>query len=238
MPPLRFQCVKLCGCKIFRKLTSTDRHARPEPLHHSMKISVRHLICIALCAFRSTEGLLSQSPSLLIRSHQFRHSSQLQQPSQSKSCCSRTTSFGRGGAVDGSLLMLLATQRGDDAPTVSEDTAAQPPRLVYALLWVSLVVYAFGIAPGGSPEAAAIDTTIIAKMISTPYDGTMNPIFVAIFNALGIVPAVLASLLLPGSGRLRESEGPSQRLPALPFIIGSFALGFFGVGEGKCLRLG
>jgi hypothetical protein len=127
--------------------------------------------------------------------------------------------------------MLLATQRGDDAPTVSEDTAAQPPRLVYALLWVSLVVYAFGIAPGGSLEAAAIDSTIIAKMISTPYDGTMNPIFVAIFNALGIVPAVLASLLLPGSGRLRESEGPSQRLPALPFIIGSFALGFFGVGE-------
>jgi hypothetical protein len=134
--------------------------------------------------------------------------------------------------------MLLATQREDDASTVSEETAAQPPRLVYALLWVSLLVYAFGIAPGGSPEAAAIDSTIIAKMISTPYDGTMNPIFVAIFNALGIVPAVLASLLLPGSGRLRESEGPSQRLPALPFIIGSFALGFFGVGEGKCLRLG
>lgn len=219
---------------MFRKLTSTGRHARLEPLHHSMKISAWHLICIALCVLRSTEGLLSQSPSLLIRKHQFRHGL-LQQPSiQSKSCWSRTTtsSFGRGGAVDASP-RLLATKRGDDdASTVLEETAAQPPRLAYALLWVSLLVYAFGIAPGGSPEAAAIDSTIIAKMISTPYDGTMNPIFVAIFNALGIVPAVLASLLLPGSGRLRRSEDPSQRLPALPFVIGSFALGFFGVGEG------
>ena len=190
------------------------------------------VIGIALCVLRSTEGLLlSQSPSLLIRRNHFRHAL-LKQPSQSNSCFSRTTSsFGRGGAVDGSL--LLATQRDDDASTVPEGTAAQPPRLAYALLWVSLLVYAFGIAPGGSPEAAAIDSTIIAKMISTPYDGTMNPIFVAIFNALGIVPAVLASLLLPGSGRLQGSNGPSQRLPALPFVIGSFALGFFGVGEGE-----
>jgi len=135
--------------------------------------------------------------------------------------------------VGADLSLQLSTGRGDDTPTVLEGAEIKPPRLAYALLWVSFVVYAFVIAPGGSPEAAAIDGTIIAKMISTPYDGTINPIFVAIFNSLGIVPAVLASLLLPGSGRLRQSEGggPSQRLPALPFVIGSFALGFFGVGK-------
>ena len=102
------------------------------------------------------------------------------------------------------------------------ENRSEPPRIPYLILWLGLVIYAFGFAPGGSPEAAAIDSEIIAKMISTPYDGTSNPLFVAIFNYLGIVPAVYASLLLPGS--------KSQSVPALPFVVSSFALGFFGVG--------
>ena len=51
---------------------------------------------------------------------------------------------------------------------------------------------------GGSPEITALDNELITKMIQTPFDGTTNPIFVALFNSLGIIPAVYASLLLPG----------------------------------------
>ena len=60
-------------------------------------------------------------------------------------------------------------------------------------------------------------------MISTPFDGTTNPIFVALFNYLGILPAINTCLLLPGS----KDQKP---LPAIPFIVSSFALGFFGIG--------
>ena len=121
----------------------------------------------------------------------------------------------------------LIYQRAVIVPKLSEkdfniETRSEPPRLEYFLVWIGLLVYAFGIAPGGSPEAAKIDASLIEKLILTPYDGTTNPILVAIFNFLGILPAVYASLLLPGSKK--------QPILALPFVLGSFGLGFFGVG--------
>jgi hypothetical protein len=103
-----------------------------------------------------------------------------------------------------------------------------PPRLAYAAAWVGLTTYAFGFSPGGSPEAAAIDSELIAKMISTPFDGSVSPIFVALFNSLGIIPVIYSSLLLPGS----KNQSP----PAAPFLVASFALGFFGLGPYLALR--
>lgn len=103
-----------------------------------------------------------------------------------------------------------------------------PKRLIYTILWLGLVVYAFGIAPGGNIEAAAKDTQLITTILSTPFDGSVSPLFVAVFNALGILPAVFASLLLPG--------GKGQRVPAFPFVFSSFFLGFFGIGPYLFLR--
>ncbi len=65
-------------------------------------------------------------------------------------------------------------------------------------------------------------------MISTPFDGSITPIFVAIFNLLGVYPLIYASLLLSGS--------KGQRIPALPFVVSSMALGFFGIGPYLGLR--
>lgn len=104
----------------------------------------------------------------------------------------------------------------------SSEVLNQPPRIIYASLWIGLLAYTYFLSPGGSIEASSIDTELIMKMISTPFDGVVNPIFVVLFNALGIIPAILASLLLPGSA--------NQKVPALPFVISSFALGFFGIG--------
>ena len=131
----------------------------------------------------------------------------------------------------GRVPALLSSKTEVVTPSVIESGETAPPRLAYATLWVGLLVYAFGFAPGGSEAAGALDAELIKLMIQTPYDATntISPVFGAIFNALGILPAIYASLLLPG-GKL------SQKLPALPFVVSSFALGFFGVGPYLGLR--
>ncbi len=73
-----------------------------------------------------------------------------------------------------------------------------------------------------------MDLELIKKMVSTPFDGQGNALFTGIFNALGVLPAVYASLLLPGS--------KGQKIPALPFVLGSFVGGFFFIGPYLFLR--
>jgi hypothetical protein len=70
---------------------------------------------------------------------------------------------------------------------------------------------------------------MIQTIIQTPNDGTVTPVFSALFNSLGILPAVYASLLLPGANS-------KQKIPGLLFVISSFALGFFGVAPYLALR--
>lgn len=101
------------------------------------------------------------------------------------------------------------------------DFIITPKRATYAALLVGLFSYAGLLAPGSSPESTAYDTDLIKTILATPFDGTVSPIFVFIFNALGIIPAVLASLLLSGS--------KNQRIPAAPFVFGSFVVGYFAV---------
>lgn len=79
-----------------------------------------------------------------------------------------------------------------------------------------------------------------------PEDGVaVNQVFAALFNAMGVMPALYAALLIPagrsGGGRGRGGKGGGgengggefafpPRLPAFPFVAGSFALGFFALG--------
>ena len=114
-------------------------------------------------------------------------------------------------------------------PSTGSGNELSPMKVAYGATWLALTTYAFGFSPGGSTEAAAQDSELIAKMVSTPFDGSVSPLFVALFNALGIVPTIYAALLLPGS----KDQKP---LPTLPFVISAFALGFFGVGPYLALR--
>jgi hypothetical protein len=125
----------------------------------------------------------------------------------------------------------LLLRDASSEPVIFETGETAPPRLAYLGLWLGLLIYAFSLAPGGSDAAGLVDTEIIKTMISTPFDSSnpSSPVFTSIFNALGILPAVYASLLLPGSKL-------GQKIPALPFVMGSFALGFFGVGPYLGLR--
>ena len=111
----------------------------------------------------------------------------------------------------------------EDGNKISQKT------LIYGTTWLALTTYAFGFSPGGSIEATNLDNEIIKTMITTPFDGTVNPLFVALFNSLGIIPTIYASLLIP-------SASNQKNIPALPFIVSSFALGFFGLGPYLALR--
>ena len=137
---------------------------------------------------------------------------------EQRRCCDHSP-LGRAAPI--SPLRLRSSVSSDDNTTTSR-------RLAYLVAWVSFVTYAFTMAPGSSADATALDNEMIKTMISTPFDGSISPIFVALFNSLGVLPAIYASLLLPG--------GKAQKVPALPFVVSSFALGFFGIGPYLGLR--
>lgn len=77
---------------------------------------------------------------------------------------------------------------------------------------VSITSYAFLLAPGSGEAARAVDMSLLKELIANPVSTTVTPFFVAIFNALGVMPAVYALLLLPGSR--------GQKLPAGLFCLG------------------
>lgn len=112
------------------------------------------------------------------------------------------------------------------------DLSAEPilsaRRITYTVLWSGLLLYANYFSSSVGEQATAISTEIINKAIFSPFDGTLSPVFVALFNFLGILPAVYAGLLLPSANR--------QKIWAIPFISSSFAFGFFGLGPYLCLR--
>lgn len=66
-------------------------------------------------------------------------------------------------------------------------------------------------------------------------DDTFGPetaVFSSIFNALGFLPAMMASLLC-GGGAFAKGRQP---VPPQPFVFGAFALGFFALGPYLALR--
>lgn len=93
----------------------------------------------------------------------------------------------------------------------------------FALLWLGFILYAFFLAPPALPDT--LET--ILQLSSGQWDG-LNPAIVALFNLMGIWPMIYACLAL--------IDGPGQKLPAWPFVAGSFALGAFALLPYLALR--
>jgi len=101
-------------------------------------------------------------------------------------------------------------------------TVADPARALIAAAWLGFNAYALTGSPGSFDFSAdSADNQMILRSIEDP--SALNPIFFTIFNALAVLPAVNAALLLPGS----RQQSP---LPAPPFVFGAFFLGFGAVG--------
>ena len=94
-------------------------------------------------------------------------------------------------------------------------------RLAILGLWFSLLAVATFVAP---KTVGSFDADLIAQLVSSPFQGQVNPLFEALFNSLGVVPMVYACLLVPGGGEKQPKLQPKF------FVGASFALGFFALG--------
>ncbi|HEY9829394.1 MAG TPA: DUF2834 domain-containing protein [Stenomitos sp.] len=96
-------------------------------------------------------------------------------------------------------------------------------KLGFGLLWVSLAVYAFLLAPPNQP-----DTFELIKNLSTGNWKGINPLIIALFNIMGIWPMIYSGLIF--------TDGREQKIPAWPFAVGSFAVGAFALLPYLALR--
>ena len=147
----------------------------------------------------------------------------------------RGASLPRGASTKmtvGTRVMMTSTDRGSSRARAvltrasSTDGAddyvpwTDPSRLGLVALWLSLGSVAALVAPKGTTD---FDMNLVTTLIGSPFSGAVNPIFESLFNSLGVVPAVYAALLLPGA-----KDQP--RIPTVPPLAASFALGFFALG--------
>jgi hypothetical protein len=88
-----------------------------------------------------------------------------------------------------------------------------PQKVALFSLWVAFVVYSFVLSPDDHGDTAARVKALIALQ--------GEPLSVALFNVLGLVPALYLFLLVP--------DGHGQRLPSWPFAVMMFALGGFAL---------
>lgn len=113
-------------------------------------------------------------------------------------------------------------------PGSSDNIYPNPLRIPYLATWMIFFIYAFSLSPPDSVEQTEYTTKVVQGIIEHPYDGTINPVFVAIFNFLGVLPAIYSSLLL--------SAGKKQSIWSTIFLYGSFIAGFFATGPYLALR--
>jgi hypothetical protein len=89
-------------------------------------------------------------------------------------------------------------------------------KIVFGALWLGFVGYAFLLAPPDRP-----DTLPLIIDLSTGKWTGINPLIIALFNLMGILPMVYASLIL--------IDGKIQKLPAGVFSAISFGVGAFAI---------
>jgi hypothetical protein len=97
-------------------------------------------------------------------------------------------------------------------------------KLIFGLLWLGFVGYAFLLAP---PDRA--NTLQLIIDLSTGKWQGINPAIVSLFNLMGILPAIYACLML--------IDGKTQKLPAGLFCAASFAVGAFAILPYLALRV-
>ncbi|WP_036480280.1 hypothetical protein [Myxosarcina sp. GI1] len=91
-----------------------------------------------------------------------------------------------------------------------------PRKVTLALIWIGFSFYAFVFAPPQQP-----DTFALIADLATGNWGEINPLIIALFNIMGVLPAVYACMLL--------FDGRGQKFPAAPFVALSFGVGIFAL---------
>jgi hypothetical protein len=96
-------------------------------------------------------------------------------------------------------------------------------KIGFWLLWLGFTIYAFFLAPPDRP-----DTFELIKHLSTGQTAGINPLIVALFNIMGVLPVIYSCVLL--------IDGRMQKIPAWLFATASFAVGAFAIVPYLALR--
>lgn len=96
-------------------------------------------------------------------------------------------------------------------------------RIGFALLWLGFLLYAFLLAPPDDPDTV----TVIQNLVTGQWQG-INPLVIALFNILGVLPMAYACLML--------FDGRGQQIRAFPFVLASFGVGAFALIPYLALR--
>jgi hypothetical protein len=96
-------------------------------------------------------------------------------------------------------------------------------KIIFWLLWISLISYAFLFAPPNQPDTFEL----ITRLSSGDWEG-INPLIITLFNLMGIWPMIYACLLF--------IDGRGQKIKAFPFTIISFGVGAFAILPYLALR--
>ncbi|XGV95358.1 MAG: DUF2834 domain-containing protein [Leptolyngbya sp. BL-A-14] len=96
-------------------------------------------------------------------------------------------------------------------------------KIGFWLVWIAFVTYAFLLAPPDRP-----DTLELIKNLSTGQIAGINPLIVALFNIMGVMPMLYSCVLF--------IDGRMQKIPAWLFATASFAVGAFAIVPYLALR--
>ena len=96
-------------------------------------------------------------------------------------------------------------------------------RIGFWFMWIAFVTYAFWLAPPDRP-----DTVELIQHLSTGQLAGINPLVVALFNLMGVIPMIYSCVLF--------LDGRGQKLPAWLFATASFAVGAFAIVPYLALR--
>jgi hypothetical protein len=89
-------------------------------------------------------------------------------------------------------------------------------KILLTLVWLGFVSYAFTLAPPNQP-----DTLDLILNLSTGKIAGINPLVVALFNIMGVLPMAYSCITF--------LDGRSQKIPAWLFTLGSFGVGAFAL---------
>jgi hypothetical protein len=89
-------------------------------------------------------------------------------------------------------------------------------KILLTLVWIGFVGYAFTLAPPDQP-----DTVDLIINLSTGKTAGVNPLIVALFNIMGVLPMAYSCITF--------LDGRSQKIPAWLFTLGSFGVGAFAL---------
>mmetsp|Transcript_28304 Transcript_28304/g.68858 ORF Transcript_28304/g.68858 Transcript_28304/m.68858 type:complete len:422 (+) Transcript_28304:221-1486(+) len=249
--------------------TTTMMAARPFPTSASRRVSTLTAAAAAICLCFSCIGsidafIVPTSPSSQLPPSQSFSSSSYDGGIGSKS--SSSSSLGLFSSGDNAASKSRRSNKKGQGKNKEEDddllslsrTSLQSSTLklfnnkininpFYGTLWLGFLMYGIIFSPGEMLNPA--DTQIIEQLISNPTNSAastgemINPLFFMVFNGLGLVPLVMAQLVVPQSALVATSSsfsssskdgesgsGSGGGLSSVPFVLGSFAAGFGSLG--------